>query len=302
MQKPVHRPLHRCLRPLFGSTVEIAVSAPAALAGPGLARALGVMETIAQQIDFFDPHSDLSRINLHAHRRPVSVNPSIYKLLCLARHLARSSAGLFDFTEGGRLVREGRLPDHGFPQPKARLDGKAGWEAIELLPRLRVRLKRPLVLTLDGLGRGFAVDEAVRALLELGITRGAVSAGRNLRLFGPDALPISVHEDGQASTALGVWGNTALATTGIGFGIEDGRLPSCMLNPEGCDGPACPHFHRCPRAWTIEARESWRASALTQVASRAQANEREARISRLGGRLLQGLEDGNRVVFQPRPS
>ena len=277
------KPALRRMRPLFGSLVDIAVRAPVPLAEAGLDAAFAAIENVQQQMSFFDPDSDLSRINLHAWRRPVSVNPSTYRMLCLARHMARGSAGLFDFTAGGRLVREGRLPDHGFPD----LDSDAGWEALDLLPRLRVRLKRPVVLTLDGIARGFAVDAAVRALLNQGVTRGVISAGRDLRMFGPDPMPIAVQEAGGTTTSLGVWSNTAMATSGVGLGVEDRlRLPSCMLTPDGCDDPACPHFHACPRAWTIKACEAWRAQALVRIAASAPVAERAERVARLGGRLI----------------
>lgn len=272
----------RRMRPLLGTFVEIHARAPAALAEPGIEAAFSAIDEVQRQMSFFDPDSDLSRINLHAWRKPVAVNPSTFRVLLLARHVARDSKGLFDFTVGGRLVRDGRLPDHGFHA----LDGE-GWDALELLPRLRVRLKRPVVLTLDGIAKGYAVDAAVQALLAHGVTRGVVNAGGDLRLFGPDPVPIAVREASGSIASLGTFRNTAMATSAVGLSLEDqARFPSCIVTPAGCDGAACPHFNACPRAWTVMAGEAWRADALTKVAALAPEEERGARIAQLGGRLL----------------
>ena len=281
-------PAIRRMRPLLGTFVEIHARAPAVLAETGIEAAFSAIDEVQRQMSFFDPDSDLSRINLHAWRKPVAVNPSTFRVLLLARHVARDSQGLFDFTVGGRLVRDGHLPDHGFHD----LDSE-GWDALELLPRLRVRLKRPVVLTLDGIAKGFAVDAAVHALLAHGVTRGVVNAGGDLRLFGPDPVPIAVREASGAISALGSFRNTAMATSAVGLSLEDqARFPSCIVTPAGCDGAACPHFNACPRAWTVMAGEAWRADALTKVAALAPDHERGARIAKLGGRLIVAGEDG----------
>lgn len=272
----------RRMRPLLGTFVEIQAFAPAALSEPGIEAAFAAIDEVQRQMSFFDPGSDLSRINMHAWQRPVSVNPSTFRVLCLARNIARKSGGLFDFTVGGRLVNEGRLPDHGFQDLESE-----GWDALELLPRLRVRLKQPVVLTLDGIAKGYAVDAAVQALLAHGVTRGVVNAGGDLRLFGPDPVPIAVREASGSITSLGSFSNTAIATSAVGLSSEDqARFPSCILTPNGCDGAACPHFNACPRAWTVMAGEAWRADALTKVAALAPENQRRERIAQLGGRLI----------------
>ena len=275
--------MFRRMRPLLGTFVEIALAAPAARAEGAVAAAFAAIEQVQQQMSFHDADSDLSRINLYAWRRPVSVSPHVFRVLCHARHISRKSEGLFDMSIGARLVAAKRLPDHGFPS----LDAE-GWDALELLPRLRIRLKRPVILTLDGIAKGYAVDCAVQALLAHGMTRGLVNAGGDLRLFGAAALPIAVREANGGITPLGEWKNTAMATSAVGLDVEEStRFPACIVTPQGCDGRACPHFNQCPRAWTVLAGEAWRADALTKVAALAQEHERAARIAQLGGRLIE---------------
>ncbi|MGC9008818.1 MAG: FAD:protein FMN transferase, partial [Halothiobacillaceae bacterium] len=100
-------PVIRRMRPLLGTFVEIHARAPAVLAEAGIEAAFSAIDEVQRQMSFFDPDSDLSRINLHAWRKPVAVNPSTFRVLLLARHVARNSRGLFDFSVGGRLVRTG---------------------------------------------------------------------------------------------------------------------------------------------------------------------------------------------------
>ncbi|MGD9888641.1 MAG: FAD:protein FMN transferase [Halothiobacillaceae bacterium] len=273
----------RHTRPLLGSVVEIIAHAPPKLAEQALAAAFKTLSHIHQQMNFHDAESDISRINLYAWKRSVSISPSTLRALCLARQLARQSNGLFDFTTGGRLVREGRLPDHGFCDLYAR-----GWDALVFLPRLRVRLKYPLVLNLDGIVKGYAVDQAVRILLTHGVTSGLVNAGGELRVFGKDEARIHLRESNGRMTTLGAWSNTAIATSAQALAVETpARIPLCMVEQGGCDGLACPHFMNCPHAWTtVVADEAWRASGLNTLAHAIPLKERAKRIAKLGGRLV----------------
>ncbi len=278
----MHNTRLRRMRPLLGTFVEISAEGASALTETAINAAFSAMEDIQRQMSFHDAASDLSRVNLYAWRAPVSVNPATFRVLSLARHVARKSGGLFDFSVGGRLVQTGRLPDHGFHSL-----GDEGWDALELLPRLRVHLKRPIVITLDGIAKGYAVDCAVQQMIAHGITQGMVNAGGDLRLFGAQTARIALREANGALASLGEWGNTAIATSAVGLSTEEQqRFPSCIVTPHACDGRACPHFNQCPHAWTVQAGETWRADALTKVAALAPAHERAQRIRELGGRLL----------------
>lgn len=278
----MHSSASRRMRPLLGTFVEIAAYATPTIAEAGIAAAFAAMSDIHAQMSFHAADSDLSRVNRYAWRYPVCVNPSTFRVLSLARHIARKSQGLFDFSVGGRLVQAGRLPNHNFHSLNAE-----GWDALELLPRLRVHLKRPIIITLDGIAKGYAVDAAVQQLIAHGITRGSVNAGGDLRLFGAQTARVAVREASGEITSLGEWSNTAIATSAVGLSTEEQRaFPSCIVTPQGCDGRACPHFNHCPRAWTVLAGETWRADALTKVAALAPEHERSQRIRALGGRLI----------------
>ncbi|HES76589.1 MAG TPA: hypothetical protein ENO09_06235 [bacterium] len=110
----------RQIRPLLGGHVEIITQAPSRLGERAVRSAFAEIGIIHQLMNFHDAESDLSRINLFAWKRPVSISPSTLRILCFARQMARQSAGLFDYSQGGHLVSTGDLPDHGFPDLFAR--------------------------------------------------------------------------------------------------------------------------------------------------------------------------------------
>jgi FAD:protein FMN transferase len=92
---------------------------------------------------------------------------------------------LFDITVAPLLVREGLLPG------TAETSLPCGtWQHIVLMPDCRVFLKRPMLLDLGGIAKGFAVDRAIHELRRRGCTQGVVNAGGDLRRFGLLPQPI----------------------------------------------------------------------------------------------------------------
>ncbi|MDD3610453.1 MAG: FAD:protein FMN transferase [Halothiobacillaceae bacterium] len=270
----------RRLRPLLGTFVEVQVEA--ALCEDELQAAVDAafarMSEIQERMSFHDPHSELSRINRAQASVIHEIGADTWRVLALARDIARRSDGLFDCTIGGELVREGRLPDHGF----APFD-PPDWRAVELLPGHRVRLRRSLALTLDGIAKGYAVDQAVATLRALGVDNGLINAGGDLRVFGEQALPIAVREADGSVREIGRWRDCAIASSATGLPEdEQSRFPSCIMRPGAARHPesAGP-----PSVWTVSAAQAWQADALTKVAALAPHTRRASLIARLGGTL-----------------
>ena len=198
-------------RPLLGTLVEIGARGASAQAlDDAVERAFATVQTIHDRMSYHDPASDVSRLN-RAGADCVAVHPHTWAVLALAREVAEASDGRFDVSIAPELVRHGYLPRHaGFAQPSS----GASWQHIEVLPGDRVRLACPLHLDLGGIAKGYAVDCAIRALLEAGMETGRVNAGGDLRLFGaaeqvhvrhPHAatrlLPLCQLEDGAVATS-----------------------------------------------------------------------------------------------------
>jgi thiamine biosynthesis lipoprotein len=114
------------------------------------------------------PDSDLAKINNAPLNTRLTVHPSIHQLLDFARRLNSTTDGAFDPCLPGR---PGRLQD------------------IEVSTE-HVLCHAPVALDFGGFAKGFAVDQAVEALLSNGCTGGLVNAGGDLRVFGPRTEPI----------------------------------------------------------------------------------------------------------------
>jgi thiamine biosynthesis lipoprotein len=174
----------------LGTIVEIGAEAPSPAAlDIGIAAAFAAIARIHHALSGHDPHSELSRVNRLAASRPQSLSDDLRTVLACALDLAASSDGSFDPAVGARVAALGFLP----PQPCP--DGVASWRDIELTPH-GVRFTKPLVIDFGGIAKGYAVDCAVAALREHGVTSGRVNAGGDMRVFGPDREPIHVRTGG----------------------------------------------------------------------------------------------------------
>lgn len=273
----------RRMQPLLGTWVEIRATGSATRVERAMRCAFLRIARVQQRMSFHAPDGVLTRINLHAQREPQPVDPLTWDVLRKALALSRASMGTFDITVGGALVARGVLPDHGF----ARLDAPSGSDAVALLPGRRVALRRPVLLTLDGIAKGYAVDFAIDAFARSGVGQAVVNAGGDLRVFGPQPLPLGIRcADGTIRDA-GRLRNAAVASSAIGLAAaERARFPGCVLDPAG-GKPA----QRAPEVWSVRAAQCWRADALTKVAALAAPAQREALLARLGGALLHPAQE-----------
>ena len=124
----------------------------------------------------FRPDSELSAVNASASDAIV-VSPLFARVLRTALWAARMSGGLVDPTVGAALVAAGYDRDLSLLGDDLRPPGKttrASWRSLRLAGRVISR-PRGVVLDLNGVVKGLAVDEAA-ALLR----RGFVSAGGDL--------------------------------------------------------------------------------------------------------------------------
>ena len=177
----------RRARPALGTLVEIRCEAGSnELAHKAIDAALAAVERVHKLMSFHDEASDLSRLNARAHRENVTVDAQTWDVLAAALELHRCSSGAFDVSVASRLVSEGLLPARGEP-----IANPGNSFHIDLLPRNRVRFRRPLLIDLGGIAKGRAVDAAIDVLASMGIPRAVVNAGGDLRVLGDE--PQTVH-------------------------------------------------------------------------------------------------------------
>jgi thiamine biosynthesis lipoprotein len=170
--------VRRC-RPLLGTFVEITGRGrDEGLLARGIEAGFDAIGRVNRLMSFHDPLSDVSRMNRDAFPRGVIVHPWTWQVVKAAKRFAEESHGTFDITVAPLLTKWSYLPGrcYQFSQTATSRD-------IFLRRNYEVFFRRHLVVDLGGIAKGFAVDRAVKALKDNGITAGIVNAGGDLRSF-----------------------------------------------------------------------------------------------------------------------
>lgn len=210
-------------RPLLGTLVVVSAEGSRSSVDRGLAQAFEAVEAVERRMSYFNPTSDVSRLNREAYKSPVHVHGQTYRVLRQAQQLSLLSNGIFDVTIAGVLVREGFLPaDEGAPAA----DPRAHFTDIQLGPNRRVRFRRRLRIDLGGIAKGFAVDQALAALRRAKVKKGWVNAGGDMAFFSDRAENILVRHPQQSDkmVSLGRVRQGALASSAPAYSAR-GRSP-----------------------------------------------------------------------------
>ncbi len=246
-------------RPLLGTLVTITAEGPPRAVVVGVARAFQAVEAVERRMSFFNPNSDVSRLNREAVDAPVVVHAHTYRVLQQSQEFSRLSGGVFDVTVAGVLVREGFLPPaEGRPAP---LRG-ASFNDVRLGLGRRVRFRRPLWIDLGGIAKGFAVDQALAALRRAKVKKGWVNAGGDLAFFSDRLEPLWARhpERPDKMVSLGKVRQGALASSSPAFRshFRKGRRVSPFIYRGKSMG--------LNRSVTVAAPSAMWADALTKVA------------------------------------
>lgn len=271
----------RRMQPLLGTFVHIEVEAaenPEALHAM-IDRAYADVARVERLMSLYRPDSDLSR--LHASDDAVEVDPWTTRVLTLALRLAERSNHAFNPTVGGAVVEAGRLP---------RPPGANGWlsagraDDIEIRGNT-VRRHRPVLLTLDGIAKGWAVDRAIARLRHFGIRQAVVNAGGDWRAIGrPQGIYV---RECRSVRYLGQLVNGACATSAVHH--QPDRFPGLLLDHQGFPLVRGGIDTVMEQSWTILAPSAWLADGLTKVAAGLAPEHAATVVEQLGGRLLSAV-------------
>ena len=151
------------------------------------------VDRVEQLLSNYRETSELSRINRDAAAGPVTTDPEMMDFLAQAERWSRGSDGAFDMTVGRLMKAWGFYQHQGAVPPSdelERLRAVMGWQKVELDPLARTVRFTEAGVELDpgGIGKGFAVDAAVRVLREDGVRAALLSAGSST-LYGLGAPP-----------------------------------------------------------------------------------------------------------------
>jgi thiamine biosynthesis lipoprotein len=226
----------RRARPLLGTFVEIAVAGEASDAlEAAVEAAFAAVATVHRLMSFHESGSDVSRLNRDAAARAVEVHGWTCEVLETAVDLHRRSGGAFDISVAPALQRLGLLPD-GPASGSIPSRHDVVRDPIHLLPQNQVRLASPAVkIDLGGIAKGFAVDRAVDALRQQGITEGIVNAGGDLRVFGPRPYAVDIRDPRQPDRTIFrvALSNAALASSAGRFdpALSRHAFSSAVIDP-----------------------------------------------------------------------
>jgi len=176
----------RRARPLLGTFVDItAEGAGEAELHRAIDRAFAAIDRVHHLMSFHCALSDVSRIKRNGFPTGAVVHPWTWQVLKAAQQFARDSDGVFDITVGSLLSEANHLPRTG-RRPTCR----ATWRDIFFGKNCEVFCRRPVIIDLGGIAKGFAVDRAVKALRRAGVSSGVVNAGGDLRVFGSSSREV----------------------------------------------------------------------------------------------------------------
>jgi thiamine biosynthesis lipoprotein len=204
-----------------------------------------LIEALEQSFSDYDEGSELARLgacsDLAAPTEWVPLSEDLFAVLAEAQALARASDGAFDVTAGPyallwrRARRQGELPRE---ERLAAVAPAVGHARLELDARARsARLHaRGMRLDLGGIGKGYALDQALDVLRQHGIERALVVGGGEMLAAEPPPGQAGWHvelvglEGGVGRLELA---HAALATSGdlAQALVLDGRHHSHILDP-----------------------------------------------------------------------
>jgi len=246
----------RRARPLLGTFVEItAQGADEARLHAAIDEAFAAVCAVHRLMNFHDPVSDVGRLNAGAAHKPLRVHPWTRRVLLAAGNFARETDGAFDIT----AAASGRHSDF---LPEGIVGNSCGdWRDIVPAANGSVHFRRPLLIDLGGIAKGFAVDRATEVLMRAGARSGVINAGGDLRVFGPEPHLVDLRhpldpgcrarrialQDGSLATSVAQNGQADFANQGA---FLDGRTRLPILSRMSA---------------TICARNCMTADALTKI-------------------------------------
>jgi thiamine biosynthesis lipoprotein len=193
----------------------------------------------------YQESSELSRINREAFEHEVTTDPETFRFLETCLEWSQRSHGAFDISVG-KLMKvwnffgaSGALPS---PEELARARDDVGWEKIRLDSAQRtVRfLSSGIELDPGGIGKGYAVDRAVRVLRAKQVDAALLSAGSST-MYALGAPPgeagwkvrVPGARAGEDTISTVILRNTSLSTANLSEKnfVHDGHFYGAIMDP-----------------------------------------------------------------------
>ncbi len=237
---------YRFEQPHMGMLVEVVLyAADEHAANNAAVAAFDRFRQLNSVLSDYDPNSELSRLSATAGTgKAVPISEDLWFVLWRAQRLAEQTDGAFDVTVGPivKLWRRARRSKEFPPAPRlAEALAAVGYRSLVLDETAHTAqlLKPGMRLDLGGIAAGYAVDEALKALRERGITSALVNASGDVGVSDPppgkDGWRLGVIPDGQSGepTRYLLIANAAVTTSGDAYQFVelDGHRYSHIVDP-----------------------------------------------------------------------
>ena len=238
--------LYRTTHPAMGTEYSLYLYAPSREQAAAIARPVfEEVDRIDGLLSNYRPGSEMSRINREAFQHDVTTDPETFYFLVTCMAWSERSRGAFDISVG-KLMKVWKFfgASGAFPSPEELAAARAdvGWEKIRLDRGQRtVRfLAAGIELDPGGVGKGYAVDRAVRILRAKQAPAALLSAGSSTiyALGAPPGeagwkvrVPSPHPEGGTISTVI--LRDTSLSTANLSEKnfVHDGHFYGAIMDP-----------------------------------------------------------------------
>lgn len=228
---------------LMGTVLEVRLPAGTPHADAAAAAAFGEVSAVESAASLWRPGTELQRVHSSAARgERVALSPVLGGLVAEALRVSEITEGAFSPAVGSLVAAydlrgEGRWPSEAERRRAAAL---ARPEGVRYEPASRtIELRPGVILDLDGIAKGYALDRAAAALRARGVSDALLNFGGQLLAVGPppgkpDREAVVLAPDGSGSPVLSVRLRDASLSTSANserVRIVGGREAGHLLDP-----------------------------------------------------------------------
>jgi thiamine biosynthesis lipoprotein len=199
------------------------------------------VKALDESFSDYKPQSEMMRVCREAWREPVRVSRDLFRILEAANALAERTGGAFDVTQGRvirlwKRAREDRRPPSASEIAEAKRGSGYRKLVLDAANRTVFLKSSGMHIDLGGIGKGYAADEALRALREHGVSRALVAASGDLAIGDapPDREGWKIRIEPGGTPRVLTLRNTGISTSGDAeqFVEIDGSRYSHIIDPE----------------------------------------------------------------------
>ena len=188
--------------------------------------------------------SELSRVNQEAGRQPVFVSQETADLVARSLEIVRLTHGAFNIALGPAIEAWSVTDLQHIPDDDElhRLKPLVDWAHVQVNTNARTIYLASMNMRIDigGIGKGYAADQAVRAMKRAGVVGGVVALSGDIKTFGElpggNGFPVGIKHPREEGTVIAVLDlkNEAISTAGDyeRFFERDGVRYHHILDPE----------------------------------------------------------------------